>query len=580
MGGEWQGIFVAANLLVIIGFLIFSRVSPWVLFSMSALALYVTDVLSLQTLTTGFTNPSLLALVLLYLVSLPLERTTLMRRVTVAVTEGSVRTMTLKLGVFAGALSAVVNNTAVVAAMLGPLKNQMRVAPSKLLLPLSYVSILGGTVTLIGTSTNLIVDGFVRQAGYPALSFFDFTWVGLPVFIVCLGVMVLLAPRLLPDHSVAQDKDTGKDYFLERRVKPGSPLVGRTVLENGLRQLERVFLIEVIRDQQVLAPVGPHERLQENDILVFTGDLSGMGIVDSFPGVELMDVVDDKVRENLIEVIISPSSTLAGRTIKEVDFRARFDAAVVAVRRGDQRLRGGLGNLELRAGDALVLAVGEDFGGRQQSLRADFLVIGGVASTRLLDRRHGFGVIGGFVAVVVLSALGVVSLLKGLLVLMGLLLLVRVVTLEEIKARFPYDLVIVIGGALGLSQAMIDTGLAGSIGHWAGIFLGDGGMIGALVGVFFLTWLMTELVTNNAAAAVIFPLAMAIAQQWPDSYMAFVMAVAFGASASFLSPYGYQTNLMVYTAGNYRLGDYLRFGLPILLTYSVMALVMIVAVFG
>lgn len=575
---EFAGWLVAVDLAVIVALLIFTHLKPWVIFSASTVFLYLSNILSLDDAIKGYTNPSLLVLMLLFLVAVPLEKTTLMRRMSSAVINGSTRKSILRLSLFSGFFSAFINNTAVVSAMLGPLKRQRSAPVSKLLLPLSYASILGGTLTLIGTSTNLIVNGFVEQAGYDSLGFFDFTMVGLPVFAGCLVVLVLMAPKVLPEQDLEEEKSS-QDYFLERRLAAGSPLIGRSVQDNGLRQLERIFLVEVIRDHHIMAPVNPQEVLCEGDVLVFTGDLSAIELLDGFQGLMPLQEFDLAVRENLVEVIVSPSAGLVGRTIKEVDFRSRFDAAVVAVRRGDQRLQGGLGNLALQAGDALVLAVGDDFN-RRRDISADFILVGGVESTRILSGIREWSVFLGFTIAVVLGATGVLPLIKGLLIYLGMLLISGIMTADEVKFRFPFQLLVVIGGALGVSQAMFQTGLADHIGSWAGYGLSDLSPLGALIGVFLLTWLFTELVTNNAAAAIMFPLAMAISGQWGDNYMPFVMAVAFGASASFVSPYGYQTNLMVYTAGNYRMSDYFKLGMPVFVVYSVIAVTMIHVLFG
>ncbi len=576
--GDYDQLFVALNVLAILGVLVFTRIKPWIVFVSSVAVLYLTGVLSLESALHGYTNPSLLVLVLLYLVSLPLEKTQLLRKMTGAITSGSETGSVFRLGLFSAVFSSFVNNTAVVASMLGPLKRQTAIDASKLLLPLSYASIIGGTLTLIGTSTNLIVNGFVIDHGFPALGFFDFTLIGAPVFVCCLAALVFVAPRVLKPRDNSEQA-TIREYFLERIVLPGSALHGRTVQENGLRQLEQMFLIEVVRDHKVLAPVSPNEVILEHDILVFSGDLLALNVLDDFDGLRSMETFDSQVRENLVEVIVSPSSGLVGRTIKQVDFRAKFDAAVVAVRRGDQRLKGGLGALALRAGDALVLAVGDDFT-RRRNITADFIMVGDVGTHKTLSSGKEAGLLTGFVAIIALGASGFVPLLKGLVVFIALLMLFKVITKEDLKARFPFALAVVIASALGLAQAIFQTGLADTISGFAGEYLSGLTPFAALVGVFVLSWLLTEMVTNNAAAAIMFPLAIAVSSQWGADYMPFVMAVAFGASASFLSPFGYQTNLMVYTAGNYRISDYLKLGGPILVVYSVSALTMISIIYG
>jgi di/tricarboxylate transporter len=575
---ELAAAWVAINLIGILGLLVFTRLKPWVVFITSSALLYLTGILPLEKVAAGYTNPSLLVLILLYFVSIPLERTTLVRRTVSAIVNSGRRRSILRLGMFSACISSIINNTAVVAAMLAPLKKQQYIAPSKLLLPLSYASIVGGTVTLIGTSTNLIVNGFVQQAGYPSLNFFEFSAIGIPVMLGCLITMVLIAPRLLPDRETQVSSAT-QEYFLERQILNDSPLIGRSVQENGLRQLEKIFLVEIIRSHHTMAPVSPQMTLEEGDILVFSGDVSAFELLDDFQGLASPEHFDQTVRENLVEVIVSPTSGVVGRTIKAVDFRSKCDAAVVAVRRGNERLQGGLGNLALKAGDSLILAAGHDFSRRNEAA-ADFIVVGGIETNRSLSSTREKAVFAGFGVIVALGATGFVPLLKGLVVLTGILLVTRILTVNDLRARFPYQLLIVIGSALGLSQAMFDTGLSQWIGDFAATNLSGLPLLGALIGVFALTWLLTELVTNNAAAAIMFPLAMSISAQWGGDYLPFVMAVAFGASASFMSPYGYQTNLMVYSAGNYRITDYWRFGLPVLVVYSITALTMITWVYG
>jgi di/tricarboxylate transporter len=577
MSVDLPRVFVALDLIFIVGFLVFTRIKPWKIFLASSVALYLFNILPLEEVLLGYTNSSLLVLILLLLASLPLERTSLIQSMTKIVLQGSARGSILRLSVFSGFLSAFINNTAVVASMLGPLKRQTSMPASKLLLPLSYASILGGTLTLIGTSTNLIVNGFVIQNGYEPLHFFDFTLIGLPVFVGCLIVLSLLANRVLPDEEI-EAEGVSQGYFIERRLEKNSPLIGRSVIDNGLRQLERMFLVEVIRKNQVMAPVNPQEILCEDDVLVFTGDVSAIELLNSFKGLIPVDEIDQALRENLIGTIISPSSSLVGRSIKEVDFRSRFDAAVVAVRRGDQRLKGGLGVLVLQAGDALVLAVGDDFN-RRSDIASNFIIVGGIDTHKPLSLAKEWFVFGGFAAIVALGATGFVPLIKGLVVFTMMMLATKIISTDDVRSRFPIQLLVVIGGALSLSNAMFSSGLAEYIGLIIGQSLSGLTPIGALIGVFVMTWLFTELVTNNAAAAIMFPLAMAVSSQWGDNYMPFVMAVAFAASASFISPYGYQTNLMVYTAGNYRISDYFKLGLPILLTYSCIALTMITIIY-
>lgn len=570
-------LIVCAVLGLVIGGLVFSRLRPLTIFSMAALTLYLFNVLPLEALAHNYVNSALLTLVLLLLLSVVLERTLLLSLVARHVVHGGLKSILFRLTLLSGLTSSLLNNTAVVAALMGPLQKQSGMLASRLLLPLSYASILGGMLTLIGTSTNMIVNGFIEQAGEVPFKFLDFTLVGAAVFLFCGLTIVFVSSRVLPERQIGQDKEE-RDYFIERQVMPGSELVGKSISENGLRNLEKLYLVDVVRGDQVISPVGPDEVVNAGDVLVFSGDLSALSLLDRFAGLVTYENNEELVRSKLVEVVISPSSVLLGRTVRDVDFRSRFDAAVVAVRRGEARLKGGVGRLVLRAGDSLVLSVGADFKGRD-NLARNFILLGGVKHQAELNMSASLAVVGGFVAAVVLAALGVMSFFKGLLILLVAFMLFGLVRFDELRRRFPFELVLVVGGALGIAQAMVASGVAADMAAAINNALSGQGVYGAFIGVFVMTWLLTELITNNAAAALVFPIALAVAQQWGVSPYPFFMAVAFGASASFLSPYGYQTNLMVFSVGRYRLSDYLRAGLPVLVVYSITALITIPMVF-
>ncbi len=569
---------VLITLLGVVAALVSSRVRPLKVFSIAVVILFVFDVLSLEGLSANYVNPSLLTLVLLLLLSVVLEKTVLLSWVAKHIVRGGLKSVLFRLGLLSGLTSALLNNTAVVAALMGPLGKHSGMLASRLLLPLSYASILGGMLTLIGTSTNLIVNSFIAQAELEPFGFFDFSIVGGVVFVVCLMVLVFVSSRLLPINPLKNSKREVSDYFVERIVGRTSSLVGRSVAGNGLRNLEKLYLVDVIRDEQVISPVGPDEVLKAGDVLVFSGDPGALSLLERFDGLETYENHKELIRSNLVEVVISPSSVLLGQSLKEADFRARFDAAVVAVRRGESRIQGGVGRLKLRAGDSLILAVGPDFKGRD-NLARNFVVVGGVDGSASLAAWLSAAAFGGFLIAVGLGAFGVLSFFKSLLILLSLCIFTRLISFDELRRRFPFELVLVIGGALGLAQAMVSTGVAADIASLVNGVFGSFGVYGAYIGVFVVTWLLTELVTNNAAAALVFPIALSVAQQWGVSPYPFFMAVAFGASASFLSPYGYQTNLMVFSVGRYSIRDYFRAGAPVLVAYSVTAVFMIPVVF-
>jgi len=568
-----------------------TRLRPIAVFAMVAFVLYASGVLTLDGLSHNYVNPSLLTLIGLVLLSVVLEKISfvsdLSRR---SVTQndgasGSVSRGVFRLGLVAGVISSFLNNTAVVATLMGGLRRQPHLPVSRYLLPLSYASIAGGMMTLVGTSTNLIVNSFVEEAGETPLGFFDFTLIGAPVFLATLVVISLLSHRFLSDRQVATDAQERREYLFEQTVMPGSQLIGKTIQDNGLRQLENMFLVEVVREQssKTYAPVAPDLIINAGDVLVFSGDPAYEHIFQQFDG--LVALGGDKHSHGdgapLAEVIISPTSSMIGYSLKACEFRSRFDAAVIAIRRGSRNIRGKLGDHVLQAGDCLLLTTGPKFGnkGAESSNRRDFITVSGIERRQPLSTYASGMVMGGFVLAIGLSVAGVIPLLKGVLLLLGACLAFSLVTIEELKGRFPFELIVVIGGALGLSQAMFQVGLAEMLAGAVNFAVGGMGPFAALIAVYVVTWLVTELVTNNAAAALMFPIAYATAEALGVSPYPFFMALAFGASASFMSPYGYQTNLMVYSAGNYQLSDYLKAGFPLLLVYSVVALSLIPIVF-
>ncbi|EHZ2655188.1 SLC13 family permease [Vibrio vulnificus] len=567
----WEQGFVLALLLGIITCLLVTKIKPSYIFAGAAFAAFMAGMSDLTAIAANFTNSSLLTLVLLILASTALEKTRLISWVSRSISEGRLLTVVAKLGFSTAFLSSFTNNTAVVVSLIGAIKRNRQHAPSKLLIPLSYAAIFGGTLTLIGTSTNLIINSFVEDAGLPSLSFFTPTLIGLAIVIG--GVLVLIPlSYLLPDYD-----DQGQDelpYFLEAAVEPGSPLVGRSITENNLRALRKLFLAEVIRDGQTVPSVGPDFVLQAKDRLLFCGEVDSVSTLQEIPGLTLFGQ-QHLNGQNFVEVVVSSSATFCNKTLKSSRFRDRFDAVVVAIRRGHERLEGGLGNITLAAGDTLVVVPGKRFEAERQAHRKEFVLMNDLDSSARLDSHKSTLVLLGFMAVIAAALTGLVPIIKGLALYLLALVVFGIVQLNELRRRFPIDIVVIVGSALSIAQLMISSGFSERMG---GMFIeafNGWGVFGALVATYFVTLILTELVTNNAAAALAFPLGYSMALGYGVDPMPFIMAVLFGASASFISPYGYQTNLLVYSVGNYRLLDYLKVGVPISLVYSVLVLTLI-----
>lgn len=571
----YQQLVLTGIMLTLVGCLFGTRLKPAWLFVGAIGTAYLGGLIDLEDMLINYANPSLITLVLLVLVSIAVEKTTLVQKLAQSLSKGSLTNSVTKLGLSTAFLSSFTNNTAVVASLITAIKDNPNHSPSKLLLPLSYTAILGGTITLIGTSTNLIVNGFAVDAGMAPLGFFDFTIVGLGALSVGL-ITILVMLKYLPDNG-KNDQEV-VPFYLEGKIEEGSKLIGKSVEENGLRELKDLFLAEIIRGDKRICAVTPQQVIKAGDVLLFVGDIKSVPLLTRFDGLKIVHDKHQKDVEHLVEVVVSQSSKFIGKTVKEARFREQFHAAVIAIRRGHDRLQGGLGKVQLQAGDSLILAPGKDFYSLP-NLKREFVYISGLDLQTHLAPKQSNLVLASFATVLGLSVIGYVPLVKGLLVLLIGLMLTGTIKLSEVKRRFPIELLAVVGSAIGLAKLMIGTGLAGQISAALFYVLGDFGPYGAFIAIFVMTVMFTELITNNAAAALSFPVAYALAIGFNVDPLPFIMAVAFGASASFISPFGYQTNLMVYSAGNYRLKDYVLMGLPLSIIYSITVLTLIPLVF-
>ncbi|MEZ9626774.1 SLC13 family permease [Aliivibrio fischeri] len=567
----WEQGFVLALLTLIIVSLLASKLKPSVIFAGSAFIAFMVGMIDLPSLAKNFTNSSLLTLVLLILSSCALEKTRLISWVGRYISEGRLGSVVGKLGLSTALLSSFTNNTAVVVSLIGAIKRNQRHAPSRLLIPLSYAAILGGTLTLIGTSTNLIINSFVEDTGLPSLSFFAPTTIGLAVL---FGGLLILIPLsyLLPQYDESHQDEL--PYFLEARVEGGSPLVGKSISENNLRALRKLFLAEVIRNGKTISSVDPDMILLAGDRLLFCGDIESVTTLQEINGLTLFGQ-HHLNGQNLLEVVVSQSASIRGKSIKSAQFRERFDAVVVAIRRGHERLEGGLGKIELQAGDTLILVPGKDFEQSKQQLKREFVIISDLDSAAKLDGDKSALVLIGFAAVITAALLDVFPIIKGLSVYLLGMLTLGIINLGEIRRRFPIDIVVIVGAALSIAQLMLSSGLSVQLGEMFIELFNGWGVMGALIAVYLITLVLTELITNNAAAALAFPIGYSMALGYGVDPMPFIMAVLFGASASFISPYGYQTNLLVFSVGNYTLLDYVKVGLPMSIIYSVLVLALI-----
>jgi di/tricarboxylate transporter len=494
----------------------------------------------------------------------------------------SVSSALLRLMLPVTAVSAFLNNTPVVAMFVPVVEDwakRSRLSVSKLMIPLSYAAILGGTCTLIGTSTNIIVNGLVQQrTDLGPVGFFSIGALGLPTAIIGTLYVLLAHRRLLPERKPPlRETSAGREYTIEMLVDESSSLIGKNVEQAGLRNLPGAFLAEIERADMVLPAVAPTEVLRAGDRLLFVGvvdtvvDLLRMRGLVPAPE-QLFKLSAPRPERRLVEVVVSGSCPLVRQTIKEGRFRSRYDAVVIAAARNGRRLPGKLGNIELQAGDTLLLETRPTFPTQHRNSR-DFLLVSEVQGAAL--PRHERAWLAGAIlaAMVGLAASGTLSMFEAALVAAGLMIATRCTTASAARASIDWSVLIVIGAALGLGRALETSGAAETLAStWISGFGGHPWL--ALLGVYAITSAFTEFITNSAAAVIIFPLAQATAEKLGVSFWPFVFVIMMAASASFATPIGYQTNLMVYGPGGYRFTDYVRFGLPLNILLGVVAVLL------
>ena len=540
----------------------------------ATVTLLVVGVIDEEQALSGFSNSAPLSVAALYVLAYAADKTGLLGPLVNRMLgkEGRVgRGALSRLVLPTAGISAFINNTPLVAMLIGQVSNwcnQRGVSPSLLLLPISYAAILGGTLTVIGTSTNLVASGLLEETGEAPIAMFEITKLSIISVIGGLVVMIALIPRLIPVRKAAIEEFTEelREFTVQMEVVPGGPMDGTTIAEAGLRNLKSVFLVEIERGETVVPAVWPSRRLDGGDRLTFVGDsdsIVGFQRTTGLRSAEDQHMLSISSTEHtFFEAVVGPESRLVGQSLAEIEFRGRYQAAVVAIHRSGHRIDRSLGQVELQAGDTLLLLAGPDFRARSRRGR-DFLLVSRIGGpTPTATRRAPLvGLVA--VAVISLAAFEVMSILQAALIAAGFLIATRTISFSEAGEAIDFGVVLLIAAAFGVGEAMQSSGLAEDLASSLLNAFSGLGDLGIIFGLALATTLLTELITNNAAVVVIFPVAMAVAVDAGLDPRIVAMTIAVIASSSFLTPIGYQTNTMVYGPGGYRFSDYLRAGIPI-----------------
>jgi len=582
---EWQGWLTLAVIVLALVGMVREVAAPDIVMMAALFLLAATGVLSPAETFSGFANPALAAVGALFVVSAALRETGALEIVTAwlfgrAKSErGGLVRMSAPVAVF----SAFLNNAPIVA-MLTPVVStwarRRGLSASRFLIPLSYTSILGSITTVIGTSTTLTVAALVSAAGMPEIGFFELAGAGLPLAFLGILYLIFVAPHLLPNRREPSEiiDERRREYTAMMLVEGNCPLVGQSVGEAGLRQLPGLFLVEIDRRGHVLTPVGPDEVITAGDRLVFAGVVATIVELQRIRGLVPVSEEDLPARgedaHRLVEAVVSLSSPLVGRSIRDANFRTVYDAAVIAVHRNGERVPGKIGAIVLRAGDTLLLQSASGFM-RAHRNSPDFYLTTEVLEHEPLRHDRAWIAVTILIAMVLCSSLGVFDVSIAAFLACGALILTRCISAGSARRSVAWQILIVIGAGLGLAVAMEKTGAALLI---AQLITGSAGTLSptaTLAVVYLVTLVMAEMLHHNAAVALMFPVAVAAASQQGVDPRPFVMAVAIAGCLAFASPVTYQTHLIVYGPGGYRFADFVKVGLPLDLLCAALAIALI-----
>ena len=552
-------------------------------------ALFVSGILTPEQAISGFSNTATVTVAAMFVLSGGLARTgavVLLGKQLAAVGRLGFRAALIALMVVIGVVSAFINNTAAVAIFLPivlGMARDMGVSPSKLLIPLSFASMFGGVCTLIGTSTNILVSSIATQHGEPAFGMFELARLGLVMGAAGILYMLTAGVRIIPDRraggDLAQSYGMG-DYLTEILVLPESPAVGRPLRESPLVRDLDLDVLEIHRDGRRMPAPGAQTVLDAGDLLRVRCDVQKIVRAEAQEGIVLKSGLkwregdlQDASGAALLEAMIAPGSALEGRTLKETGFRQIYGGTALAIRHRGEVMRERLGTTRLQSGDVLLVEVRRD---RVEALKrnSDFVIVSEVALDE--PRREKLLVAAAIVAgVVATAALGLLPIVASAILGSVLLVLARCLTLDEAYQAIEWRVIFLLGGILPLGVALETTGAAALLSSLLVDTIGVWGPVALVAAFYLLTSLLTEAMSNNATAALLAPIAISAATSLDVDPRPFLVAVTFAASASFMTPVGYQTNTLIYGPGHYRFSDFLRVGTPLNLLFWLLATLLI-----
>ncbi len=568
------------------GLLVFSRFPADIILITGVSLLLLLGVITAEEALAGMSNEGMATVAALFIVARGLAQTGVVGWISQRLLGRPKNTAAaqLRLMLPVAGLSTLLNNTPVVAMMVPAVSDWAKrnnLSVSQLMIPLSYAAIIGGTCTLVGTSTNLVINGMLTDhLGSDGLAMFDLAWVGIPCVLVVIAFTMGFSRWLLPHcgetgHQVFED---ARQYIVEMEIEMDSPLAGKSIEEAGLRQLPGMYLVEIDRDGRLITAVSPREVLREGDHLIFAGDVRSVVELKNIHGLRVAEKQVFKLNSGansrcLVEVVISPNFPSLGQSIRDLRFRNQFAAAIIAVARDGERIKTKIGDIELKAGDTLLLETHDQFVS-QQRYSKNFLLVSEIENSRPV-RHEKRNIAAAIMLVMVFCAtVGLLSMFKAAMLAAGMMMITRCLKIQEARQSIDWQILLVIAASIGLGGALGKTGAATVIADTL-VGLAAGSSSGTLLTLFVLTAGFSAVISNLAAAVLVFPVAVAASQQLGVDLLPFTVTLMVAASACFATPIGYQTNLMVYGPGNYRFVDFMKIGIPLTVLVGVTTVLLV-----